>query len=93
MREQIDGLDDLLIDTLAQRMNIIRDIGKIKKEKNISAFQIKRWNEVLNKRLELSEKYGLDTSFIKKVLELIHKEALRIQTEIPDPLEQTDGNP
>ena len=40
---------------------------------------------VLNKRLELSEKYGLDTSFIKKVLELIHKEALRIQTEIPDP--------
>ncbi len=52
MREQIDGLDDLLIDTLSQRMNISRDIGKIKKEKNIAAFQIKRWNEVRNTRLE-----------------------------------------
>lgn len=91
MREQIDGFDDLLIETLSQRMRVIKDIGKVKKEKNISAFQIERWNEILNKRLELSEKYGLNTGFIKKILELIHKEALRIQTEGGDQSDSVTG--
>lgn len=81
-REQIDSIDSQMIDLLSKRMRVVKDIGTYKHEKNIAVFQLKRWEEILKTRIHLGEKLGVQKTFLKKVLHLLHKESIMIQTEI-----------
>lgn len=46
-RQEIDILDDELLNLLSSRMNIAREIGRYKKEHNITILQTDRWSEIL----------------------------------------------
>lgn len=78
-RELIDELDLKLIDTLAERMKIVREIGKYKKEKNLTILQADRWNEIIQDRLAKATPKGLSEDLMKEILQLVHKEAIRHQ--------------
>ena len=41
-----------------------------------------RWDEILNKRTAYAKALNLSTEFAEKLLELIHGESIRKQTEI-----------
>ncbi len=82
MREELDETDERLIKILSQRMDIIRRMGQLKKENNISVLQFDRWREVLENRLAVGEKSKIDRDFLLKLLKSIHDESLRIQLEI-----------
>lgn len=82
LRSDIDVLDSELIDIIARRMDIIREIGKYKKENNITILQLNRWRHIINDWLEKGNEVGLEREFILKFLEVIHKESIRIQTEL-----------
>lgn len=82
LREELDETDERLIKILAQRLEIIRRMGQIKKENNISVLQFDRWREVLQNRLSSGEKSKIDKNFLKGLLKSIHDESLRIQLEI-----------
>lgn len=82
LRERIDRLDEDLIQLLASRMKIIEEIGKYKKENNITILQVKRWNEILKLRTSAGNSVGLSEDFIFRVLELIHQESIRTQHSI-----------
>ncbi len=82
LREKIDRLDEDLIQLLASRMKIIEEIGKYKKQNNITILQVKRWNEILNLRTSAGNSVGLSEEFIFKILELIHQESIRTQHSI-----------
>ena len=69
---------------LASRMNIVREIGQYKKENNVTALQISRWTELMNKRVATGEKLSLDPVFVKILFQLIHEDSVRMQTEIMD---------
>ena len=82
LRSVIDDLDEELINKFASRMAIIEKIGDYKKNNDVTILQIERWEKILQNRTFLAEKVGLSNDFIKKMLELIHQESIRIQTQI-----------
>ncbi|MEB0222521.1 chorismate mutase, partial [Pseudomonas sp. AB12(2023)] len=50
LRNQIDKIDDLVIQKMAERMKIVEKIGNYKKDNNITILQVNRWDEILHKR-------------------------------------------
>jgi 3-deoxy-D-arabino-heptulosonate 7-phosphate (DAHP) synthase len=50
LRRQIDECDDSIIEILAKRMRICREIGIYKKEHNITILQTARYREIIEKR-------------------------------------------
>lgn len=81
-RNQIDSVDSQLIELLAQRMNIVEEIGSYKQEKNMTILQLERWEKVREKGIDLGKSLGLSEKFIKNLLRMIHKEAILKQNEI-----------
>lgn len=82
LRAQIDKADDFIIQKLAERMKLVEQIGKYKKENNVTALQVNRWDEILQKRQAYAKALGLNWQFLEKILEQIHSESIRQQTEI-----------
>ena len=82
MRKQIDELDNQLMELLAKRMKVCREIGEYKKEHNMTVLQTSRYNEILNKRGAQGSLWGMAPDFIKTVFEAVHEEAVRQQMDI-----------
>ncbi len=82
LREQIDSVDNQMLELLAKRMDIIENIGNYKKENEIPVFQLRRWEEIINTRKKFGEGLGLNKEFIKKILQLIHKESIMRQNKL-----------
>ncbi len=82
LRSEIDKLDEELINILARRMEIVEEIGKYKKENNITILQLKRWSYLIRDRVYGGEKLGLGREFILRLLEVVHEESIRRQTEL-----------
>lgn len=82
LRQQIDNIDKDLVELLAKRMRVCREIGQYKKEHNIQVLQTGRYNEILDKRGVQGSLTGMSSDFIKQVFEHIHEESVRQQLEI-----------
>lgn len=82
LRKTIDEIDDELIMKLAKRMEIAEEIGRYKKENEVTILQVKRWEEIINKRIEMGKSMNLSEEFMKKLLQIIHKESIRKQTGV-----------
>ncbi len=87
LRDEIDKYDDQLLNIFENRMKIARKIGEYKKSNNITILQTTRWDEILNKRIELAEKKGLSEEFIIKVFRAIHQESINVQTLVMNEIE------
>lgn len=82
LRKQIDETDNQLMEILAKRMRICREIGQYKKEHNMTVIQTTRYNEILDKRGAQGALCGMDANFVKKVFGEIHEESVRQQIDI-----------
>ena len=82
LRKQIDEIDDSLIDLLAKRMRISREIGQYKKEHGMTIVQPSRYSEILEKRGAQGSLMGIGAECIKQIFESIHEESVRQQVEI-----------
>ena len=82
LRKQIDELDNQLIELLAKRMRVCREIGQYKKEHNMTVLQTSRYNEILDKRGAQGALCGMSADFIRSVFEEVHEESVRQQMEI-----------
>ncbi|MCR4592470.1 MAG: bifunctional 3-deoxy-7-phosphoheptulonate synthase/chorismate mutase type II [Bacteroidaceae bacterium] len=82
LRKEIDEIDNELIDLLAKRMSICRNIGEYKKENGLTVVQTRRYSEILDKRGAQGSLLGIDTQCIKNIFEHIHEESVRQQMEI-----------
>ena len=81
MRNKIDLLDKNIAQILNKRQEIVQLIGKIKKEKKITIFQIERWNQILKQRSLEAKTLNLDEDMLREIFELIHKYAILSQTK------------
>ncbi|HBL74702.1 MAG: 3-deoxy-7-phosphoheptulonate synthase [Bacteroidetes bacterium GWF2_42_66] len=84
LRSRIDAIDTELLETLSARMEIVKQIGRYKKDNNVMALQINRWSELMDKRVSLGENMNLNKTFVKILFQLIHEDSVRMQTEIMD---------
>jgi chorismate mutase len=82
LRKQIDDIDNQLMGLLSKRMRVCREIGKFKKEHNMTVLQATRYNEILSKRGAQGALSGMAPEFVAKVFENIHEESVRQQIEI-----------
>ncbi len=82
LRKQIDDVDNQLMELLARRMEVCREIGHYKKEHNMTVLQTSRYNEILEKRGVQGSLTGMSPEFVAKVFENIHEESVRQQIEI-----------
>ena len=82
LRRQIDELDNQLMDLLAKRMRVCREIGQYKKEHNMTVLQASRYSEILAKRGAQGSLCGMAPDFVARVFESIHEESVRQQMEV-----------
>ena len=82
LRKQIDQYDDQLIELLAKRMRVSREIGMFKKEHDMTVLQTGRYTEILEKRGAQGALCGIGADCIKEIFEAIHEESVRQQLEI-----------
>ena len=82
LREEINAKDDQILETIAERMQIVEAIGKAKKESNVAVLQNTRWKEILEKVVEKGEEQGLSKIFIESMFKAIHQESIAHQEKI-----------
>lgn len=86
LRRQIDGIDEQLLELLAKRMRISREIGIYKKEHNMPILQTPRYGEILENRSQMGTSLDLNADFVKEILKEIHEESVRQQMIIMNEL-------
>lgn len=82
LRDQIDSIDFQLIELLAKRMRVVQNIADYKQKHSMSILQLKRLPEMHESRIEFGKQFGMHEPFIKKMLQLVHRESIRQQSEI-----------
>lgn len=83
-RQQINHLDDELMQLLGQRMKIAEQIGRYKRDNNITILQTTRWNAIIEKALKKGEAIGLSKEFVTKYFDAVHMESINHQKKIMD---------
>lgn len=82
LRRQIDDIDNSIIEILAKRMRVCREIGQYKKEHGMTILQTARYSEILDKRGAQGSLCGIDPQCTAQIFEAIHEESVRQQLEI-----------
>ena len=82
LRNRIDDLDRQIIRHMADRMAISKEIGKFKKDNNVTILQMNRWAEIFDSRVQNTIDAGLSEVFAKEFMQSIHNESIRQQTEV-----------
>jgi chorismate mutase len=82
LRSRIDEIDNRLVELLAKRMNISREIGEYKKAHNISILQSSRYSELLERMTANAHNIGLDADFVQTLVRLIHEESSKEQMKV-----------
>lgn len=82
LRQQIDRIDCELLEIVARRMEVCRQIGLYKKEHAMTVVQADRYNAILDSRIQSAARMGLSAEFMKTLLLAIHDESVRQQIEI-----------
>ncbi len=80
LRKQLDGLDGEILELLAKRIDLVREIGRHKQTIGLTPLDEDRWKKVLEDRLARSEALNLAPEFITDIYELIHAYALEIES-------------
>ena len=63
-------------------MKVAKEIGNLKKKKNVAFLQTKRWNEILGKMILEGEEQGLSEEFILRMFKAIHQESINHQEKV-----------
>ena len=83
-RGEINLLDKQLIELRSERMDVVENVGKVKKEGNVAILQRSRWQEVIQRMIDLGAQENLSSDFIEKVFKAIHQESIQHQKKIVD---------
>ncbi len=78
-RMQIDQLDAELLEILARRMEVSREIGDYKRQHGIPVVQTERYENVLLSRIASAADLGMSREFIEKLFASIHEESIQNQ--------------
>ena len=82
LRARLDVLDRGIVTTLAERMDVVKIIGQLKRDNNITVLQLKRWTEVIENLMQLGSSLGLPEKDVKTLFDLIHDSSIRTQESI-----------
>lgn len=81
-RMHIDSIDSRIVELLAERMDVAREIGEYKRANGIAVVQQQRYSELLMTAKLRAEAVGLPESFIHQIFSIIHEESVRLQLQV-----------
>jgi chorismate mutase len=84
LRQEIDNIDDETMQILSRRMKIAEQIGRYKKDNNVTILQAARWNQILERSLRKWGEVGLSKEFITKYFDAVHMESINHQKRVMD---------
>lgn len=82
IRQILDSMDAEVVDLIGKRMELVRQLGKIKGENNMPVYQADRWREIVESRTRWGLANGLDNDFILRLFTLIHDKSIRTQIDL-----------
>lgn len=82
LRHQIDEIDEQIFQKLGNRMKIAVEIGKYKRDNQVTILQVNRWDTIMKQRKSMSSALGLSEEFTDQLLRIIHKESINQQTKV-----------
>lgn len=81
LRLKIDSLDDQLLDILARRMEVSREIGEYKRIHRLPVVQFPRYKALMEQRVAHASALSLPPEFVRNILASIHEESVRQQLD------------
>jgi chorismate mutase len=81
-RMEIDEIDEDLIQLIARRMELVREIGVVKKDRNVAVLQPERFRALREALRRRAEKNELSEEFVALFLEAVHQESINQQERI-----------
>lgn len=82
LRHKIDQQDKELLNIIGDRMLYVEEIGKYKKENEMTILQSNRWESILKSRLIQGEGLALSNEIVKAVFKAIHQESISKQENV-----------
>lgn len=82
LRREIDRIDNELLEVLAKRMEVCREIGRYKKEHGIPVVQAGRYGDIMNSRVNAAVDMHMGAEFMRVVLSAVHEESVRQQINV-----------
>lgn len=79
LRSEIDHLDYNLLNLLKERLELVEKIGPVKRDNQITIFQMHRWFKILENRKAYAKEKGLDEEIVHELFQLIHKYSIDVQ--------------
>ena len=82
LRDSIDALDKELLKNVANRMQLVKKVGALKKKNNVEVVQADRWQQLLDSRMSWSQEMEMSPEEIKEVFETLHTISVNRQKDI-----------
>lgn len=82
LRAKIDRVDRDIMEALSHRMEVVEKIGNAKIRNNVTAFQVKRMDEIMHRQIEVGQSLGLRPEYIQDIYATIHEESVKKQTDM-----------
>jgi len=82
LRKAIDVIDAKLVELLARRFEIVKDIAVLKKEKQINVHDPERIIHVKNSRTELARKHNVPVDLVLSIYEDIIKSSMEYENDV-----------
>ena len=79
LRSKIDNIDGAILNLLAERMQLVKQVGAFKKKNHLSPLDAERWGAVLAGKMEMAKKLNIHPEMVHQIYTLIHEEALKIE--------------
>lgn len=79
LRRQIDDIDAAIVELLAQRMEVCRDVAALKSRTNTAVIQPRRVHEVLTTRRQWAIDNDVDPDFAEQLFRILLSETHRIE--------------
>ena len=80
-RRELDKIDNELIKLIEERMNIVKEVGRYKKENNIKIYDSSREQEIIEKNIGL-----LNDKELAKYIEVFTKDVMKISKMLQEDL-------
>ena len=82
VREEIDLTDNMIVLLLSHRQELVREVGRWKKQHRAPIPDVQREQRIMKSILSLSDEAQLDSSFLKKLYRGIFEYSRKVQTAV-----------
>ncbi len=72
LRDNIDQLDLDLCKAVSRRMQLVKQVGELKKKNNVEVVQKDRWQQLLGSRMSWASELEMSPEEIKELFETLH---------------------